>query len=222
MRKGFKTLIILFITISMILMYISCGEESTVAAENAVTKAFTALQSGDVESADQYMNADDLTEFTNMEFNEDDVQKEQILTIIKALFTHFDYEILSSEEQKDGTVQVKARLSNVDRKEVADTWSAEIMKIGMKACGLEDAEIQRKIDSLKLSDVTFYAMSKKDIQEMVDASEDCVEKAAADQKFESCTTILRAEKTDGKWKLHLDKEQREFIFGAFTKVMNSV
>ena len=116
---------------------------------------------------------------------------------------------------------MKVRLSNVDQEEVVGTWSAEIMKIGMEACGLDDAEIQKKIDSLKLSDVTFYAMPKKAIQEMVDASEDCVEKAAADQKFEACTTVLKAEKTDGKWKLHLDKEQRQFIFGAFRKVMNS-
>lgn len=222
MRKYSKLLAVLSITVAMIFVMISCGEKPAEKAEEAVAKAFTALQSGDIEGAGKYVDVNDLTKYTDMDLSEDDIQKEQLMTIIKVFFSNLSYEILSSEEQKDGSVQVKTRISNVDGKEVADKWTKDIMKIGLKYCHLDDAAIQKTAGSLELSDLTFFHLPKKAIGEMVDSAEKCVKQAAEDDKFEEHTVTLKVKETDDGWKLNLSNGQRDIIFGGFTKAMHDI
>ena len=206
----------------MIFVMTSCGEKPAEKAEEAVTKAFTALQSGDIEGAGKYVDVDDLTKYTDMDLSEDDIQKEQLMTIIKAFFSNLNYEILTSEEQKDGSVLVEARISNVDGKEVADKWTKEIMAIGLRYCDLDDAAIEEMAGSLELSDITFFHPPKKAIGEMVDSAERCVKQAAEEDKFEEHTVTLKVKETDDGWKLNLSNGQRDIIFGSFTKAMHDI
>lgn len=222
MRKYSKLLAVLSITVAMIFVMTSCGEKPAEKAEKAVTKAFTALQSGDIEGAGKYVDVDDLTKYTDMDLSEDDIQKEQLMTIIKAFFSNLNYEILTSEEQKDGSVLVEARISNVDGKEVADKWTKEIMAIGLRYCDLDDAAIEEMAGSLELSDITFFHPPKKAIGEMVDSAERCVKQAAEEDKFEEHTVTLKVKETDDGWKLNLSNGQRDIIFGSFTKAMHDI
>lgn len=222
MKKLKKNLVISSIIVAMIFTFISCGGNPTQEAEECVTKALTALQSGDIEGAGRYMNTDALTKYTNMDLSEDDIQKEQLEKIIEAFFTNLNYEIISSEEQKDGSVQVEVNVSNVDREMVVDEWADEVMRIGLKYCDLDDAEIKELVDSMELSDVSFYSLPKKATQEIVDSSVTCVKKAVEDDKLEENRIVVTAKKTDGSWKLDLDKGQKDVIFGGFTKAMKAM
>lgn len=127
MKKYAKILSLVVALVMVMTCFAACGGLSPEQqAEKAVDSCFTALKSGDTQTATSYMKDSDITDLDDDE--EDSTVNE---TMTKAVFGKLDYKILSSTKVDDNTVTVKVEITNVDMKPVFTEFFTQALQYAL-------------------------------------------------------------------------------------------
>ena len=113
MKRTLSFSVLMILIVSMAWSLVACSAGATKKAEASVNGMFKAFKALDFETAQQYVNLDELT------FDKDAVDLDTDAQIfMKALFSKLDYMIISSEQVDDTTVNVVVKITALDMKPI--------------------------------------------------------------------------------------------------------
>lgn len=105
--KKLRSLTAIVLVIVLLFSFTGCGEVQK--AEAAVNGMFKAFMNMELEEAQKYINADEITDETA-----DEMTDEYSQVLLESIFSNLNYEIISSEKIDSNTVMVKTKITATD------------------------------------------------------------------------------------------------------------
>lgn len=200
MNKILKRIITLGLACGLIFTVVGCGNPED-DAKAALDKTMTALATGDMETIVKELPGSDELEDIMGETDEDAMTKEQITAFYKALFSNLSYEAVSTKKVDDETVNITAKVSNINFGNVLTSWLQNIFSIAFS--NLDKSE--EEITALFLDDFTTQvnaAVEKGDILEQ--------------------EVTIKMVKTDEGWMMDPSDDVLDAILGGFVKASETL
>ena len=140
MKKLLKITVGILMSLMFVFAFAGCGGESGPSPEDQATasldKVLSALKSADVAAIEELAGGEDVFgEAEQTLGSEEDVQ-----SILKAMFGHFDYTLGTPEVVDDTHINIPANVSNADMQKATDTWLADLMAFAMANPGVASDE----------------------------------------------------------------------------------
>ena len=135
-------ILIVFVLLTGILVALvfQGGADPEEKARESVTASFDALKAGDFATAGAYI-PDISKAATSLQENAS-IDQEQADSLMKALFSHFDYEILETERIDSTSAKVKVKIRNADMASVVAAWREGLVSIATKKAKEKDEAIR--------------------------------------------------------------------------------
>jgi len=156
MKKCKKILGLILAVVMVTACLAACGGPSPEQqAEKAVDSCFTALKSGDTQTATSYMKDSNITD------TDDDSEDAAINeTMTKAVFGKLEYKILSSQKMDDSTVTVKVEITNVDMKPVFTEFFTQALQYALENAFADPQPTEEEMDQ-KMTEIFDTCLSKE-------------------------------------------------------------
>lgn len=192
-----RQILLVISLISIMIFSVGCGGPEH-EAEKTVSKGFDALTSGDYLSAAEYMNLDQI--ISEGEIGDvTGISQDNLKEICDAFFKNFKYEIISSELKDDGSVIVKAKVSNLRMDKVAKKWFKELVSINRKY--LDKGGIEEN--------------KSKIYKEMINKLKNEIKQEEKKNDVVEKTISIPVVKSDNEWKIYANDTVADAILGGF-------
>ena len=202
MRKNIKTILALVMAVILVFAFAGCGAkapEKTPAEEAAesLEATLSALKSADMQAISEIAGGDTFTDSVESLGSEENLQ-----TILKAMFGHFDYKLGEGEQVDDTHVNIPATVSNVDMHKVVKSWYTDLM-----AYAIANPDIAK--------DENKDALKDKTVELLTAAVDKTAEEAEATVSSEVVFPMVLE---DGKWDIDgtIDSSVLDSILGGFS------
>ncbi len=139
MKRNLRNWMVLLLVGIMVLSMTGCSQ--TKKAEKAVENMLDALQNYDLERAQEYMDVEAMEESVGS----DDESSEEFMRII---FEDMEYEILSSEQIDDETVEVSVEVTTIDMTKFMQSYFAKALEFAFSNLDATDEETEAKMEEL--------------------------------------------------------------------------
>lgn len=195
MKKTLKIAVSLMMIVSLILTCSGCTRVNQ--AEKAAITMLEALKAGDLDTAKEYMDFDEVSGNASYAVVGDTDM------YMRAAMTRFYYELRGAEDAGDGVVKVHVFTSGVSMKHVIEDFLQGAMQYIIKNATAETRPSQEE--------------TTKNLTEIITAS-------AENPKIPvvSCEVYLEMIKIDGKWKVKVNKSVVNSIFGGMFTAIDDV
>jgi len=168
--KFTKKLICLLLVFTCIFSLTGCGEIKK--AETSVNGLLTAFKNADIESAQKYINLDDLKEADG----EEDSITSDTEFLIQNMFKQLDYKIISSEKKDDSTVVVTTEITNTDMKPVMGEFFANALQYAFSNAFAEPQPTEEETNK-KMEELLITSLTKEDLATVTNTVDITVVKA---------------------------------------------
>lgn len=174
----------------------ACGEIKK--AEKSVNDIFSAIKSADFEKIAEYAEIEN--------YNEEDMKQAE--PIFKAISENFDYKILSSEQNDDDAVTVKAEITVSDLSSFFKEYVGKAMEYSISNfSALLSGEISEEQQKADMERIITESLESADLSNLV--------------TNEIALKVVRGE--DNRWKAQIDEASTTTLFkGLFGDVYNSL
>ena len=171
-----------------VLLFSMTGCSDTAVAERKVRAMMTVIRHLDMETAQKYF---DLNDLTGGNFTEE--QLEEFGPVLEDLCKEIDYEILSSEQIDETTVEVKTSITAVDMEPVFKDFMADFLPYALGA--------------------SFSGTSE---EEMTEKAAAYFEEALEDHKTEKTTVTVDIQVIKGEdgWEVNAEETLLNALFGG--------
>jgi len=193
MKKTLKLTTALLLVFTMVLSLTGCGEIKK--AETSVNGLLTAFKNADIESAQKYINLDDLKEADG----EDDSITSDTEFLVQNMFKQLDYKIISSEKKDDSTVVVTTEITNTDMKPVMGEFFASALQYAFSNA-FADPQPTEEETSKKMEELLITSLTKEDLATVTNTAD---------------ITVVKAE--DKSWKIKSDDAFLDALLGGLYK-----
>lgn len=139
-----RSLIVLF-TLAFAVSITACGKKLG-KPDSSVSSFFDALKKADIKTASKFVESGKLDE----DFKFDDAQQEKI---VKLIYSNLNYEILSSNVDKD-TATVKVKLTSPDLKDIMEKVISEVMQAALATSTTGTAPNQADLEKMMMDKLT--------------------------------------------------------------------
>jgi len=191
--KFTKKLICLLLVFTCIFSLTGCGEIKK--AETSVNGLLTAFKNADIESAQKYINLDDLKEADG----EEDSITSDTEFLIQNMFKQLDYKIISSEKKDDSTVVVTTEITNTDMKPVMGEFFANALQYAFSNAFAEPQPTEEETNK-KMEELLITSLTKEDLATVTNTVD---------------ITVVKAE--DKSWKIKSDDAFLDALLGGLYK-----
>ena len=191
--KYTKKLICLLLVFTCIFSLTGCGEIKK--AETSVNGLLTAFKNADIESAQKYINLDDLKEADG----EEDSITSDTEFLIQNMFKQLDYKIISSEKKDDSTVVVTTEITNTDMKPVMGEFFANALQYAFSNAFAEPQPTEEETNK-KMEELLITSLTKEDLATVTNTVD---------------ITVVKAE--DKSWKIKSDDAFLDALLGGLYK-----
>ena len=191
--KFTKKLICLLLVFACIFSLTGCGEIKK--AETSVNGLLTAFKNADIESAQKYINLDDLKEADG----EEDSITSDTEFLIQNMFKQLDYKIISSEKKDDSTVVVTTEITNTDMKPVMGEFFASALQYAFSNA-FADPQPTEEETNKKMEELLIASLTKEDLATVTNTVD---------------ITVVKAE--DKSWKIKSDDAFLDALLGGLYK-----
>ena len=180
----------------MVVTLVACGGESP---EQAVNNALTAVKKADEETIERYFGEDDLMDSGDIDDDIDDIIDTE--KSAKLLFENLSFETLSSQIDGDKAV-VETKITNIDLQSVFIEYLKEAFEVVMSSAfdaeaDEDDEEREKELEQL------FTDLLNDEDNELVES-----------------TVEINLVKDEGSWRIDLDHELLDAIFGGLFSVID--
>ena len=153
MKKIMKIALGLVMSAVMLFAFAGCGEAAETPEDQAVAALDTtlaALKSADMTSIEELSGGEDIFGDAEQAFG----SEEDIQSVLKSMFGHFDYTIGTPETVDDNNINIPVTVSNADMSKAVDTWFSDVIAYAMENPDItsDEAALQAKtIEMLETS-----------------------------------------------------------------------
>lgn len=191
-----KKIIVLFFSVMLLFSVASCSSKET--PEEVVANGLTAIKNLDLIKMQEYIDSDDIAE-------EDDLLgdgfEDQDVEYVELLVKNLEYEILGSSINDDEAV-VETKITNIDMSIVMEEYISQAFILAMSNIGEEEVdedELQKEMEELFIE-----LLSDEDVE------------------MTSIDVDITLNDVDGKWKMDLNNELINALFGGFMDVIEEL
>lgn len=188
-----RALFALLLTLVLALSLAGCGPDPEAEAKASLEKTLSAIKSADADNLGKISGNKDFYDDADKIFG----SKNAAQQIMKAMFGHFDYKILSSKKVDDNNVTLRVKMTNVDMNKVVPKWYNDFVSYVTANPTIatdENAMTAKTFDLLKTD----------------------IDQAAKDKTFTSKTVTVKMKKVKDEWKVKdADDQVLDAILGGF-------
>jgi len=132
--------------------------------------------------------------------------EEDVDSILKSMFGHFDYTIGTPEKVDDSNVNVPVTVSNADMQKAVDTWFSDLMAYAMQNPDIANDEKALQAKTIEL------------LQASVDKT------AEAEDGIVTNDVVFPMTLIDGKWEISdtIDEGVLDAVLGGFMTAINDL
>ncbi|WP_329887011.1 hypothetical protein [Pseudoramibacter faecis] len=189
----------LLLALVLVFSLTGCGPDPESEAKASLEKTFFTLKSADAKTLSKHNGKKDFYGDADKIFG----SKKAARQIVKSLFAHFDYKILSSKKVNDNNVTLRVKITNVDMNKVVPKWYKNFVIYAAANPTIatdENAMMAKTVDILKTD----------------------IDQAAKDKNFASKTVTIKMEKVKDEWKIKDPNDKMlDTMLGVFQSVINN-
>jgi len=152
--KKVKTLLALLLVFVLAFSLTGCSSP-TEQASATVTETLSALRDADEETIKQYLNADEL----------EGIGMDDAVEMFKSVFGGLEFEILSSEQVDENTVNVKTKIVARDMKVVMENFMGEVLKYAF-SMAMADPQPSEEEMTAKMMDIFAECLADPDVEKI--------------------------------------------------------
>lgn len=183
MKRTWKIALVLLLVLSMVLPLTGCGEEKK--AEAAVAAMCTALKNGDLETAQAYIDVEELTATDEGLFSADEK------TFMTAVFGTVECTIIGSTKQDSDTVLVTAEITNLDMKPVVGTFFQKALQYAFSIAFAEPQPTDEEMNA-KMVEMFTESIAEADTEPVNNVVTICVVRQEDGWKIETDDVLVDA------------------------------
>ncbi|MBE6029159.1 MAG: hypothetical protein E7226_03295 [Clostridiales bacterium] len=206
MKKIMKVTLGLTMSVLMLFAFTACGGAAQETPEDQAVAALdtqlAALKSADREAIQELSGGEDaFGDAVEQLGSEEDVD-----SILKSMFGHFDYTIGTPEKVDDSNVNVPVTVSNADMQKAVDTWFSDLMAYAMQNPDIANDEKALQAKTIEL------------LQASVDKT------AEAEDGIVTNDVVFPMTLIDGKWEISdtIDEGVLDAVLGGFMTAINDL
>ena len=206
MKKIMKVTLGLTMSVLMLFAFTACGGAAQETPEDQAVAALdtqlAALKSADREAIQELSGGEDaFGDAVEQLGSEEDVD-----SILKSMFGHFDYTIGTPEKVDDSNVNVPVTVSNADMQKAVDTWFSDLMAYAMQNPDIANDEKALQAKTIEL------------LQASVDKT------AEAEDGIVTNDVVFPMALIDGKWEISdtIDDSVLDAVLGGFMTAINDL
>ncbi len=206
MKRIMTVTVGLVMSFMMLFAFTACGGAAQDTPEDQAVAALdtqlAALKSADREAIQELSGGEDaFGDAVEQLGSEEDVD-----SILKSMFGHFDYTIGTPEKVDDSNVNVPVTVSNADMKKAVDTWFADLMAYAMQNPDIANDEKALQAKTIEL------------LQTSVDKT------AEAEDGIVTNDVVFPMTLIDGKWEISdtIDDSVLDAVLGGFMTAINDL
>lgn len=206
MKKIMKVTLGLTMSVLMLFAFTACGGAAQETPEDQAVAALdtqlAALKSADREAIQELSGGEDaFGDAVEQLGSEEDVD-----SILKSMFGHFDYTIGTPEKVDDSNVNVPVTVSNADMQKAVNTWFSDLM-----AYAMQNPDIANDEKALQAKTVEM-------LQGAVDKT------AEAEDGIVTKDVVFPMTLIDGKWEISdtIDDSVLDAVLGGFMTAINDL
>ena len=206
MKKIMKVTLGLTMSVLMLFAFTACGGAAQETPEDQAVAALdtqlAALKSADREAIQELSGGEDaFGDAVDQLGSEEDVD-----SILKSMFGHFDYTIGTPEKVDDSNVNVPVTVSNADMQKAVDTWFSDLMAYAMQNPDIANDEKALQAKTIEL------------LQASVDKT------AEAEDGIVTNDVVFPMALIDGKWEISdtIDDSVLDAVLGGFMTAINDL
>lgn len=206
MKRIMTVTVGLVMSFMMLFAFAACGGAAQETPEDQAVAALdtqlAALKSADREAIQELSGGEDaFGDAVEQLGSEEDVD-----SILKSMFGHFDYTIGTPEKVDDSNVNVPVTVSNADMKKAVDTWFADLMAYAMQNPDIANDEKALQAKTIEL------------LQTSVDKT------AEAEDGIVTSDVVFPMTLIDGKWEISdtIDDSVLDAVLGGFMTAINDL
>ncbi len=206
MKKIMTVAVGLTMSLLMLFAFTACGGAAQETPEDQAVAALdtqlAALKSADREAIQELSGGEDaFGDAVEQLGSEEDVD-----SILKSMFGHFDYTIGTPEKVDDSNVNVPVTVSNADMKKAVDTWFSDLMAYAMQNPDIANDEKALQAKTIEL------------LQASVDKT------AEAEDGIVTNDVVFPMTLIDGKWEISdtIDDSVLDAVLGGFMTAINDL
>ena len=206
MKRIMTVTVGLVMSFMMLFVFTACGGAAQDTPEDQAVAALdtqlAALKSADREAIQELSGGEDaFGDAVEQLGSEEDVD-----SILKSMFGHFDYTIGTPEKVDDSNVNVPVTVSNADMKKAVDTWFADLMAYAMQNPDIANDEKALQAKTIEL------------LQTSVDKT------AEAEDGIVTNDVVFPMTLIDGKWEISdtIDDSVLDAVLGGFMTAISDL
>jgi hypothetical protein len=190
----------LLLALILVFSLTGCGPDLEAEAKASLEKTLTALKSADAKTLGKLSGEKDFYGDADKIFG----SKKTARQIVKTMFAHFDYKILSSKKIDDENVTLRVKITNVDMNKVVPKWYSDFTNYVTANPSIvtdENAVMTKTFDILKTD----------------------IDQAAEDKTFVNKTVTVKMKKVKDEWKVKdADDQMLDAMLGGFQSAINKL
>lgn len=205
MKRIMTVTVGLIMSVLMLFAFTACGGSAETPEDQAVAALDTqlaALKSADREAIQELSGGEDaFGDAVEQLGSEEDVD-----SILKSMFGHFDYTIGTPEKVDDSNVNVPVTVSNADMQKAVNTWFSDLMAYAMQNPDIANDE---------------KALQAKTVEMLQGA----VDKTAEEEDgIVTNDVVFPMTLIDGKWEISdtIDEGVLDAVLGGFVTAINDL
>ena len=206
MKKIMTVAVGLTMSLLMLFAFTACGGAAQETPEDQAVAALdtqlAALKSADREAIQELSGGEDaFGDAVEQLGSEEDVD-----SVLKSMFGHFDYTIGTPEKVDDSNVNVPVTVSNADMKKAVDTWFSDLMAYAMQNPDIANDEKALQAKTIEL------------LQASVDKT------AEAEDGIVTNDVVFPMTLIDGKWEISdtIDDSVLDAVLGGFMTAITNL
>lgn len=191
-----KKIIVLFLSVLLLFAIASCSSKET--PEEVVDNGLTAIINLDLITMQKYFDSEDISE-------EDDIFgdgfEDQNIENVELLVKNLEFEIISSSIDDDEAI-VETKITNINMSIVMEEYITQAFILAMSSIGEE--EVDEDAMQKEMEELFTELLSEEDV-EMITIDVD-----------------IKLNDVDGNWKIDLNDELINALFGGFMDVVEQL
>ncbi len=206
MKRIMTVAVGLTMSVLMLFAFTACGGAAQETPEDQAVAALdtqlAALKSADREAIQELSGGEDaFGDAVEQLGSEEDVD-----SVLKSMFGHFDYTLGTPEKVDDSNVNVPATVSNADMQKAVDTWFSDLMAYAMQNPDIANDEKALQAKTVEL------------LQTSVDKT------AEAEDGIVTKDVVFPMTLIDGKWEISdtIDDSVLDAVLGGFMTAINNL
>ena len=185
-----KKLLLVLLTCVMMITVAGCGEASLAASQTSVEGFLTSLKDNDYEKMKSYIAEGD--------YSFDDLADEETIEMFNILFSHLEYNIVTSRETNEGEVEVEVTIKAKDLEKALSNYVVEALRFAF--------------GEALTSDYTDEEMDAKLVQIFSDVV------ASDDVETLTNNVNIKVIKQNDKWLVNIDEQLFDSLVGDMSEI----